>query len=313
MIPGCGIDFERATEKPQSMSLTQSARAGIRDALGVVKLIAGLVLLVALSWEIIAGDHVHMSRTYLAIQFVVCLVFLCDFFVRWAAAERPGRFFWRNLPFLLLSVPYLNNLIAGTPYEEMPLDEIVRKADGGIFNNAAQAWNHTFFFRMLTPAQQPMPAKLAAKLTEAFGSVEAFKEQFTKAAVGLFGSGWAWLAMDKAGKLSIVAKPNAGNPMTDGLRPVMTVDVWEHAYYIDYRNRRPDFLAAFWELIDWQKVADRCIPKRYKCTACDYVYDPAKGDPETGIEPGTPFEEIPDDWTCPICGLYKTDFEAVEE
>ena len=108
----------------------------------------------------------------------------------------------------------LNNLIAGTPYEEMPLDEIVRKADGGIFNNAAQAWNHTFFFRMLTPAQQPMPAKLAAKLTEAFGSVEAFKEQFTKAAVGLFGSGWAWLAMDKAGKLSIVAKPNAGNPMT---------------------------------------------------------------------------------------------------
>lgn len=110
IIPGCGIDFERATEKPQSMSLTQSARAGIRDALGVVKLIAGLVLLVALSWEIIAGDHVHMSRTYLAIQFVVCLVFLCDFFVRWAAAERPGRFFWRNLPFLLLSVPYLNIL-----------------------------------------------------------------------------------------------------------------------------------------------------------------------------------------------------------
>ena len=110
MIPGCGIDFERATEKPQSMSLTQSARAGIRDALGVVKLIAGVVLLVALSWEIIAGDHVHMSRTYLAIQFVVCLVFLCDFFVRWAAAERPGRFFWRNLPFLLLSVPYLNIL-----------------------------------------------------------------------------------------------------------------------------------------------------------------------------------------------------------
>ena len=92
------------------MSLTQSARAGIRDTLGVVKLIAGLVLLVAISWEIIAGDHVNMSRTYLAIQFIVCLVFLCDFFVRWAAAERPGRFFWRNLLFLLLSVPYLNIL-----------------------------------------------------------------------------------------------------------------------------------------------------------------------------------------------------------
>ena len=112
MIPGCGIDFERATENPQSMSLTQSARAGIRDALGVVKLIAGLVLLVALSWEIIAGDHVHVSRTYLAIQFVVCLVFLCDFFVRWAAAERPGRFFWRNLPFLLLSDPELQAIQA---------------------------------------------------------------------------------------------------------------------------------------------------------------------------------------------------------
>ena len=131
----------------------------------------------------------------------------------------------------------------------------------------------------------------------------------TKMKVPAFlGSSFAYL-----GGFETVAKLNAGNPMTDGLRPVMTVDVWEHAYYIDYRNRRPDFLAAFWELIDWQKVADRCIPKRYKCTACDYVYDPAKGDPETGIEPGTPFEEIPDDWTCPICGLYKTDFEAVEE
>ena len=110
MIPGCGIDFERATENPQSMSLTQSARAGIRDALGVVKLIAGLVLLVALSWEIIAGDHVHVSRTYLAIQFVVCLVFLCDFFVRWAAAMHKGRFFGRNILFFLISIPYLNIL-----------------------------------------------------------------------------------------------------------------------------------------------------------------------------------------------------------
>lgn len=183
----------------------------------------------------------------------------------------------------------LNNLIAGTPYEEMPLDEIVRKADGGIFNNAAQAWNHTFFFRMLTPAQQPMPAKLAAKLTEAFGSVEAFKEQFTKAAVGLFGSGWAWLAMDKAGKLSIVAKPNAGNPMTDGLRPVMTVDVWEHAYYIDYRNRRPDFLAAFWELIDWQKVADRCIPKRYQVHGLRLRLRPGEGRSRDGHRAGDAF------------------------
>ena len=148
---------------------------------------------------------------------------------------------------------------------------------------------------MLTPAPKAMPEALAAKLAAEFGSVEAFREQFAKAAVGLFGSGWVWLAADRSGKLSIVAKPNAGNPMTEGLRPVLTVDVWEHAYYIDYRNRPP---------ISWRrggacrlrKVADRAIPRRYKCTACDYVYDPAKGDPETGIAPGTPFEVIPDDW-----------------
>ena len=209
-------------------------------------------------------------------------------------------------------VDNLNRLIVGTPFEEMPLDEIVRRADGPLFNNAAQAWNHTFFFRMLTPAHPAMPEPLVRKLAAGFGSVEAFREQFSKAAVGLFGSGWVWLVVDRAGKLSIVAKPNAGNPMTDGLRPVLTVDVWEHAYYIDYRNRRADFVAAWWELVDWRKVADRCVPRRYKCTSCDYVYDPAKGDPETGIAPGTPFEEIPDDWTCPVCGLYKEAFRPEE-
>ena len=210
-------------------------------------------------------------------------------------------------------VDNLNRLIPGTPYAEMPLDEIVRRADGAVFNNAAQAWNHTFFFRSLTPSQEAMPEALAARLTADFGSVEAFKEQFTKAAVGLFGSGWVWLAADRSGKLSIVAKPNAGNPMTDGLRPVLTVDVWEHAYYIDYRNRRADFVAAWWDLVDWKQVAERCIPRRWKCTACDYVYDPAKGDPETGIAPGTPFEEIPDDWACPLCGLAKDAFRPMEE
>ena len=210
-------------------------------------------------------------------------------------------------------VDNLNRLIPGTPYAEMPLDEIVRRADGAVFNNAAQAWNHTFFFRSLTPSQEAMPEALAARLTADFGSVEAFREQFTKAAVGLFGSGWVWLAADRSGNLSIVAKPNAGNPMTDGLRPVLTVDVWEHAYYIDYRNRRADFVAAWWDLVDWKQVAERCIPRRWKCTACDYVYDPAKGDPETGIAPGTPFEEIPDDWACPLCGLAKDAFRPMEE
>jgi len=211
-------------------------------------------------------------------------------------------------------VDNLNKLIVGTPYENMSLEEIIVRADGPIFNNAAQDWNHTFFFFTLSPTPKSMPSgPLAEAIDRDFGSLDAFKEQFTSAAAALFGSGWTWLVKDRDGKLSIRPMPNAGNPLRDGLTPLLTVDVWEHAYYIDYRNRRPDFLAAFWELIDWQKVADRCIPKRYKCTACDYVYDPAKGDPETGIEPGTPFEEIPDDWTCPICGLYKTDFEAVEE
>ena len=210
-------------------------------------------------------------------------------------------------------VDNLNRLIAGTPYENMQLDEIVKKAAGGIFNNAAQTWNHTFFFQMLTPNQKPMPQQLADRLARDFGSVEAFKEKFAAAAAGLFGSGWTWLAADKEGKLQIIAESNAGNPMTKGLRPLMTIDVWEHAYYIDYRNRRAEFIKMFWELIDWNKVADRCFPRKYRCTACDYVYDPEKGDPESGIAPGTPFDEIPDNWTCPLCGLYKDAFEMMEE
>ena len=124
-------------------------------------------------------------------------------------------------------VDNLNRLIPGTPYESMSLQEIVKKADGPIFNNAAQAWNHTFFFLMLTPDQKPMPQKLADRIARDFGSVEAFKEEFSKAATGLFGSGWTWLAADKDGKLQIISESNAGNPMTKGLKPVMTIDVWE--------------------------------------------------------------------------------------
>ena len=151
----------------------------------------------------------------------------------------------------------LNELIVDTPYAEQPLEDIVVSADGAIFNNAAQTWNHTFFFLTLTPDQQPMPEKLAAVLARDFGSVEAFREAFTKAAVGLFGSGWTWLAQQPDGKLVIVAESNAGNPMTRGLKPLLTVDVWEHAYYIDYRNRRAEFVKNWWDLVDWQKVADR--------------------------------------------------------
>lgn len=151
----------------------------------------------------------------------------------------------------------LNNLIPGTKYENMTLDEIVKSSDGGVFNNAAQAWNHTFFFLSLTPRQPAVPTRLTEMLTRDFGSVDAFKEAFTKAAVGLFGSGWVWLVVDANGKLSIVTEPNAGNPLTKGLKPLLVVDVWEHAYYIDHRNSRPAFMEAFWKLVDWNKVADR--------------------------------------------------------
>lgn len=154
-------------------------------------------------------------------------------------------------------VDNLNRLIENTPYDGMSLEEIVKSSDGAIFNNAAQAWNHTFFFDMLTPRKKEIPANLFDVLTRDFGSVETFKDQFSKAAISLFGSGWVWLVADKHGHLSIDAMGNAGNPLIKNLKPVMTIDVWEHAYYIDYRNRRADFVKAFWGLVDWDKVAGR--------------------------------------------------------
>ena len=124
-------------------------------------------------------------------------------------------------------------------------------------NNAAQTWNHTFFFETLTPVPVEIPTVLAEKLSASFGSTGQFLEEFSKAAAGLFGSGWAWLVQESDGSLKIVQKQNAGNPMTDGAVPLLTVDVWEHAYYIDYRNRRADYIAACLRLIDWNKVAAR--------------------------------------------------------
>lgn len=156
----------------------------------------------------------------------------------------------------------LNNLIVGTPFAEMPLEEICVKAEGPIFNNGAQAWNHIFFFNSLTPTSQGAPTgALAAAIDRDFGSLEAFKEQFGKAATSLFGSGWVWLCSDKAGKLSIVAEPNAGNPLKQGLTPLLCIDVWEHAYYIDYRNSRPEFIKNFWELVNWKVVEQRYTEK----------------------------------------------------
>ena len=139
----------------------------------------------------------------------------------------------------------LNELILDTPYAQQPLEDIVVSADGAIFNNAAQMWNHEFFFDQLSPDGEARPTGALLKAIDAdFGSFEQFKAQMEKAAVGLFGSGWAWLAEDKSGKLAIVTEQNAGNPMCHGMKPLMCFDVWEHAYYIDYRNRRADAVAA---------------------------------------------------------------------
>ena len=155
-------------------------------------------------------------------------------------------------------VDNLNRLIEGTPWQNASLEEIVRGADGAIFNNAAQAWNHTFFFLSLSPDPKSVPTgPLAEAIHRDFGSFDALKEALAKAAAGQFGSGWAWLVKGKKGELSVVAESNAGNPMTRGLTPLLNIDVWEHAYYIDYRNRRPDFIQALWDRVDWKVVEKR--------------------------------------------------------
>ena len=152
----------------------------------------------------------------------------------------------------------LNGLVGGSEFENADLETIVKKSEGAIFNNAAQIWNHDFYFLALTPHKGSKPSQaLTDALVETFGSVENFKTEFGKAATTVFGSGWAWLVKDEKGKLSIEKESNAGNPITRGLTPLLTFDVWEHAYYIDYQNRRPDYIAALWDLVDWKVVSDR--------------------------------------------------------
>lgn len=152
----------------------------------------------------------------------------------------------------------LNGLIEGTEFENMDLSAIVKKSEGPVFNNAAQIWNHNFYFLSLTPKKGLAPSeKLAKAIVTAFGSLEAFKAEFNKATVSVFGSGWGWLVKDADGKLSIVKESNAGNPLTRGLTPLLTFDVWEHAYYLDYQNRRADYVAALWDLVDWDIVSAR--------------------------------------------------------
>ena len=150
----------------------------------------------------------------------------------------------------------LNKLIAGTPFESKSLEEIVKTAQGGMFNNAAQVWNHTFYWNCMTP--NPKKTAPTGKLMDAivrdFGSFDAFKEKFINACVTLFGSGWAWLVADKEGKLSIVQTSNAQTPLTEGLKPLLVCDVWEHAYYLDYQNLRANYVNEFWSIINWEFV-----------------------------------------------------------
>ncbi|KNC09475.1 superoxide dismutase [Klebsiella sp. RIT-PI-d] len=154
-------------------------------------------------------------------------------------------------------VTNLNNLIKDTQWENQSLEDIIRGSEGAIFNNAAQVWNHTFYWHCLAPDAGGEPGSdLAAALSQSFGSVDDFKKQFTDAAIKNFGSGWTWLVQKSDGSLAIVSTSNAGTPLTTSDKPLLTVDVWEHAYYIDYRNARPGYLEHFWALVNWSFVAD---------------------------------------------------------
>lgn len=161
-------------------------------------------------------------------------------------------------------VDNLNKIIAGTEYESMPLEEIVCKAQGGIFNNAGQILNHNLYFTQFTPVNELSNERMSEleikkAIERDFGSFDAFKAEFEQKGVTLFGSGWVWLSADKDGKLVITQETNANNPITKGLKPLLTMDVWEHAYYIDYRNRRAAHLQALWQIINWEVINQRLM------------------------------------------------------
>lgn len=156
-------------------------------------------------------------------------------------------------------VQNLNALLPGTPYEDMSLEEIVTQSDGAIFNNAGQILNHNLYFtQFATPREGNKPTgRIGKAIDTQFGSFDAFKEEFEKKGTTLFGSGWVWLAADSEGKLHITQEANAGNPIRRGLKPLLTFDVWEHAYYLDYQNRRAAHLAALWQIVNWDEVERR--------------------------------------------------------
>lgn len=153
-------------------------------------------------------------------------------------------------------VTNLNKLIEGTKFEGKTLEYIICNSTGGIYNNAAQTWNHTFYFEQFGKRSE-IKGMLADKIIEQWGSIEAFKKEFNTTASALFGSGWAWLCIDEEGKLVITQESNAGCPLTKGLKPLLTFDVWEHAYYIDYRNRRADYINALWDILNWNVIESR--------------------------------------------------------
>lgn len=158
----------------------------------------------------------------------------------------------------------VNRMIEGTPFADMKLKDMITKAQGALYNNAAQAFNHIIFFKQLTPTPTTISPLLTQALVARFGSVDAFKSEFSNAAVTLFGSGWVWLALDANNVLQIVPEPNAGNPITRNMRPLMCIDVWEHAYYLDYQNRRGDYIKNFWNLVNWDYIEKRMQDKNYQ-------------------------------------------------
>lgn len=155
-------------------------------------------------------------------------------------------------------VTNLNKQIEGTEFADMSLEDIIRKASGGMFNNAAQVWNHTFYWNCMKPDGGGEPSgRLADAIGKAFGGFAQFKEEFAKTCVGTFGSGWGWLVQRPDGGLALASTSNAGTPITGPDLPLLTCDVWEHAYYIDYRNARPKYVEAFWNLVNWESAMDR--------------------------------------------------------
>ncbi|HKK68560.1 MAG TPA: superoxide dismutase [Bacteroidales bacterium] len=155
-------------------------------------------------------------------------------------------------------VKKLNGHTEDTEYADMPLEDVIKKSDGGVFNNAAQTWNHTFYWEGFSPDGGGKPTgEIADAINKRWGDFEKFKDEFSKKAATLFGSGWAWLVKTKDGKLDIIQGQNADNPMTEGHTPLLTCDVWEHAYYLDRQNKRPEYIENFWEIVDWNKVNER--------------------------------------------------------